>query len=780
MPTAAVLVPFSLLLTVGWLNWQAAWALAETEIRRAAVAAAEYGQRAFEGYNVAAGRVNDRLRGLTDEEIRAREQELGVAISQIMAELSQSEISYVIDREGRPLLATNLYPVPEDASLADREYFTALRQDIHPAVHISETFIGRFDGKMLFSVSRRRSGSGNAPSPNGFDGVVLISVSPMVLAAGLERLLPAPSDRMAFIRADGFGISTTGGLIARDRPLPPVDPASPFYDYAMAGVKSAVYISDTAMPGTESLLAMQALEGLPVYAVSMRPKAEIAAAWRAGMLPLLGFGIPATLALFLLSLQVSNDQKRLAFRNVSLQRDNALSTDRLVRANRFGLVGTFEFDVQSGVSKRSPEYMSLQGRLAAPAVETHDDWARRLHPDDRERAEREVLRVLSDESAETNYGQIYRIVTPAGDIRWIAAQGEIERDKSGRAVMLRGAHVDVTPLRTIEMALAESDARLRLAQEAMGIGGWECSTTTMPMQCSVRALQLLGLDPGGEAPRPRAALARVVREDRKRMTKALRTLRDDGSLFVEFRVGRSAVSVVQMPLWLAVRAKKETSDQTGISRVVGIVYDISERKRAEELTVLMAHEVEHRAKNALTVVSSLLRMTKAATPEEFAKVMDGRVRALSQTMGLLGKRRWQGADLRDIVENELRPFAVSGNGDGFEVSINGPPLQISVEAAQPLSMALHELATNAAKYGSLSTPGGSLQVDWSIANDEVHLFWKERGGPTIDGDPARLGFGSRLITLLFEGQIGGKISKVWRADGLVCEMSFPYRPPSVR
>lgn len=209
--------------------------------------------------------------------------------------------------------------------------------------------------------------------------------------------------------------------------------------------------------------------------------------------------------------------------------------------------------------------------------------------------------------------------------------------------------------------------------------------------------------------------------------------------------------------------------------VMGIVYDVTERKRADELTALMTHEVEHRAKNALAIVSSLLRMTKADSAEELAEAMTGRVRALSQTMGLLGRGRWKGALLRDIVMSELAPFESAGS-EGPGIAVSGPALMIDVNAAQPLSMALHELATNAAKYGALSTPGGRLSVEWRIDGGRAHLVWRESGGPRLDGAPAASGFGSKLIAILFEGQLGGEAVKRWEPSGLVCEMSFPVPP----
>lgn len=771
LPLAAVVVPLSIIATVAYLNWNAVWTAAETDMRRAALSAAEYSQRASEGYMMTVGRVNDRLRGLTDPQIRASERELGQDLERITGELSQTQLSYVIDRDGKPLLATNLYPVPR-SSLKDREYFQALSAAEAPETYISKTFVGRFDGQLLFSIARRRTNTGNPVTPDGFDGVVLVSVSPRVLAEGLTRLLANPTDQMALMRADGFGISSTSGALNDNEPLPQLALDDPFHALAHKGVQSATYVAKTGIPGGEALFAMRAVGNLPLYAVSARPRVQIVAAWEASLRPLLGLGLPATMALFLLSLQVMFDRRRLAERNVSLQRDNVLSFDRLLRAKRYGLMGTFEFDLRSGISRRSSGYMAIHGHEPVEADELHDDWAHRVHPDDRDRAEEEIERALSDESGATDYGQTYRILTRDGETRWIAARGQIDRDTNGHAYMLRGVHVDVTPLRTTEMALAESNARLRLAQEAMGIGAWEWAGPTQPMRCSRKALELFGFNEASGPLRLRNLLERVHQEDRGTMAKALQEMRATGSLNAEVRLQRPTHTASDSQIWVALRARTVRSRSLGGSRLMGVVFDITERKRSEEMIVLMAHEAEHRAKNALTVVASLLRTTKADSAEELARVMGGRVRALSQTMALLGNQKWTGADLRDIVENELRAFILNETGTNYVITISGPHVRINVTAAQPLSMALYELATNAAKYGALSVAGGRLNVSWTQEGGDVHIRWQERGGPTVI-EPKVQGFGSRLIAIVFEGQIGGRLQKSWDPDGLTCDMVLP-------
>ena len=217
--------------------------------------------------------------------------------------------------------------------------------------------------------------------------------------------------------------------------------------------------------------------------------------------------------------------------------------------------------------------------------------------------------------------------------------------------------------------------------------------------------------------------------------------------------------------------------QLAPGRMLGVAYDISDRKHSEELTTIMAHEVEHRAKNALMVVSSLLRMTKADSAEKLVEVMDGRVRALSRTLGLLGQGHWRGAPLRDIVHNEVGHFERPEPDTPPAITMEGPTVTIDVDAAQPLSMALHELATNAAKYGALSTATGSMRIVWWEDGATLRLRWTERGGPPLAGTPPERGFGSHLIKTLVESQLQGSVEMQWQVAGLVCDIAIPIGKP---
>jgi PAS domain S-box-containing protein len=211
-------------------------------------------------------------------------------------------------------------------------------------------------------------------------------------------------------------------------------------------------------------------------------------------------------------------------------------------------------------------------------------------------------------------------------------------------------------------------------------------------------------------------------------------------------------------------------------RWFGMVRDVTERRESEERLTLLAREVDHRANNLLAVVQGAITLSNAETPAALKAVLLGRVSALARAHQLLAGGRWTGADLRQLVEEELHPFA----GDGApRVTIVGEPYALSPAAAQGVAMAVHELATNAIKHGALSTPAGRVAVSWTQATDEAPavITWRETGGPPV-GEPTQRGLGMNLLARALTGTAGGRTLIKWAPDGLVCELWLgrPSRP----
>jgi two-component sensor histidine kinase/CheY-like chemotaxis protein len=186
---------------------------------------------------------------------------------------------------------------------------------------------------------------------------------------------------------------------------------------------------------------------------------------------------------------------------------------------------------------------------------------------------------------------------------------------------------------------------------------------------------------------------------------------------------------------------------------------------------LLAREVDHRAKNAMAIVQSIVRLTKTAEKADYAKAIEGRINALSRVHMILSDARWQGADIAKLIHDELAPYQ---SEDGKRITTEGGNIVLNPTVAQTLALVLHELATNAAKYGALSNADGCLAIRWSLSSGEIHILWKEQGGPVIDA-ARKKGFGTRIITSSVEAQLGGKAVFEWLREGLSCSFVVPYK-----
>jgi PAS domain S-box-containing protein len=199
-----------------------------------------------------------------------------------------------------------------------------------------------------------------------------------------------------------------------------------------------------------------------------------------------------------------------------------------------------------------------------------------------------------------------------------------------------------------------------------------------------------------------------------------------------------------------------------------IARDITEQRRNQEKLATLAREAEHRSKNMLASVQAVVNFSQADTPEALKEVIKGRIQALANVHSIFVETRWIGAELSAIATQELTPFRA---GSQSRVRIEGPPILLEPTIAQAVAIALHELATNAAKYGSLSTPGGRIDLTWQQETDgQVTLRWAETGGPAVQ-TPTRRGFGSLVIERII-GQSSGQSRFDWRPEGLVCDIKL--------
>ncbi len=313
--------------------------------------------------------------------------------------------------------------------------------------------------------------------------------------------------------------------------------------------------------------------------------------------------------------------------------------------------------------------------------------------------------------------------------------------------------------------LRQSEERRSIALSAGDMGSWEVDLATGHLEWDDGPYRIFGVDPAQFEPTVERIEAMMHPDDREKNALAAIVGLGEQRFQVEFRIVRPSGEV----RW-CYGAGIITRDADGKPvRMNGVTLDITDRKRAEERQVLLAREVDHRAKNTLAVVLSVLRLTRAPTTKDFIATVEGRVHALAATHNLLSATRWEGADLGKIVEEEMAPYHANHRQ---RVITGGPAVVLLPATAQAVALALHELATNAAKYGALSTETGTLSVTWRAEGHALVLDWTETGGPPA-AEPARLGFGLTIVRSSIEAQFRGGVSYEWRPDGLRCTLSIP-------
>lgn len=449
---------------------------------------------------------------------------------------------------------------------------------------------------------------------------------------------------------------------------------------------------------------------------------------------------------------------------------------RLKAALHGARLGLWERHLPSSRATWDARAVEIYGGLTPEeCVGNPDNWRDRIHPDDRAARIAEV-EAATAQGGPDSYSVAFRFRRNDGGWNWVTAHGTVvERDpRTGRGIRLAGVLQDLTDARLAEEALRTSEERLRLAQEAAGVGSWEWDIGSGALHWSESCYRLHGMDPA----RPVAFeewRAHLHREDVARVEASLRAaLAGPGSRWeIEFRFIRPLDGEER---WIIGRGQVVREPVTRRAlRVLGVGLDVTERRRAEERLVLLAREVDHRAKNALAVVQAAIRLAPKHDASAFAMAVEGRVAALARAQVLLAETGWRGAALRVVAEGALAAFLELGGTDRARAILAGPSVQLVPAAAQPVALALHELATNAAKYGALSQPGGRLALSWRVEEPAglLRMDWVETGGPKVAGPPSRRGFGSRVIAATISEQLGGTVEHRWEASGLRCAFLLP-------
>ncbi|MBO1021934.1 PAS domain-containing protein [Methylobacterium sp. SD274] len=328
--------------------------------------------------------------------------------------------------------------------------------------------------------------------------------------------------------------------------------------------------------------------------------------------------------------------------------------------------------------------------------------------------------------------------------------------------------------------LSESEERLRFVLKAGRLGSWSLDLADMRFVASETFKIALGLDP--DLPLSRVDYEAFIHpEDRVRRDEAVATcIAGHGDYDIEYRIVTPAGEV----RWLKLRGKPFYCDDGVPFRLAGIAIDVTDRKHAEAHRALLANELNHRVKNTLATVQAIVVQTLRAnlSPDETRDVIQGRIRSLAAAGDVLTRESWDGATLHEVATTALAPFRAEGER---RIKVRGPEVKLTPQLALAFSMAFHELATNASKYGALTGEVGRILLDWDIiAASEprtLRLTWQEFDGPPVC-PPTRRGFGSRMIERALADELEGRAEIDYRPDGIVftAEARLPEAAPGLR
>ena len=448
--------------------------------------------------------------------------------------------------------------------------------------------------------------------------------------------------------------------------------------------------------------------------------------------------------------------------------DNRLEESglKLRLALRAANLGVWDWTLETNEMNYSPRAREIYGFTPDETV-TFAKVRDATHPEDLPRTSA-LAKLALNPSIRSREPYEFRIVrADTGEERWILAHGEAifeEVEGVTRATRYLGTIEDITRRKATELALQESERRQRLALEAARMAVWELDLATdsltssaelnriygLPADCRPTLEELRALYVPGERERIQEIGMQAIAEGRSDFEAAHRIRRPDGKI-----------------LWLLLRAEVVSDESGQMSRVIGVVMDIDERKRSEESQQLLMRELAHRVKNSLSVVQSIATQSfrgDRADPVALSTFRN-RLVALADANEVLLAQDWSGFGLRDLVDRIVAPYR--DPHDRIEVS--GPDVDLPPRLNVPLALTLHELCTNASKYGALSQAAGRVSLRWSkVRAGRLDLQWTEEGGPPV-ALPKAKGFGLRLISEILSVELGS-VELSPTQGGLCCRM----------
>jgi PAS domain S-box-containing protein len=405
-------------------------------------------------------------------------------------------------------------------------------------------------------------------------------------------------------------------------------------------------------------------------------------------------------------------------------------------------------------------------------------WEVAIHPDDLPQVLEHWHRSL--ETGQT-YEWEYRVRTAAGGYEWFLSRAMPIQDLTGKITRWFGTSTNINAQKTAEEALRMLESQYRLALEAADLGTWQIDLEKNLITWDEGSCALYHLPHNGlYSLTLEEAWAMIHPEDVEGVKARIATAaapESDGKYDSQYR----AVMPDGKLRWFRSHGQALYTNEGGTRRAVslyGVVSDITERHALEEAQKLLTRELNHRVKNLFAIANGMVSMTArtAKDPKEMANALRGRLSALSRAHELVQpvaageKGTGPDVELARLIEAVLEPYRQAGQN---KIKIEGPSVLVGSNTTTSLALVLHELATNAAKYGCLSCAEGELSIQWNVQEENVNFLWIESCGPRIESPPTFEGFGTQLSQRSITGQLGGTLVRDWRPEGLRVHMTLP-------
>jgi PAS domain S-box-containing protein len=458
-------------------------------------------------------------------------------------------------------------------------------------------------------------------------------------------------------------------------------------------------------------------EGLPLGAlcvIDVRPRPEGLTAEQAMVLGVLARQVEAQLELR----RIAHDQKAVARAQAERTMAALDREQRLVSALDSAEVGLWDWDVASGMVVGNTVMARLCGLIEAEAERGLPlaIFFQHIHPADLPWLTHSIYRALETGAP---FREEYRLALPGRDVSWASSRGRCIFDEDGKPARFRGIAIDITERKRTEQKLREADIGRELAMQAARLGRFDHNPSTGERFYDARALEITGLTPE-EAQDLNCVLARIHPEDAPELARRLAEAQDPGRIGPFEHIYRLIQPRTGQERWIRAAGRSQFSDGV-CTRFMGVFEDVTEARLAEEHRRMLTNELNHRMKNTLAIVMSLVDSSLRNAPDPAVARADltGRIRALSGANDLLTAENWSAASVPQIVDGVVGALSIPRD----RLELDGGPVRLGPKPALQLALALHELATNAVKYGALSNDTGRLTLRWGLEEqDGAQMF----------------------------------------------------------